>query len=265
MFYFEESCEGIQHVVGVLTDWDLAEQQTAEYSEVQEDSDELRRRTGADADTTETTETTGSGGGLAPLLEIPEEGYEEEGMDAAMALESKKRQKALYRTGTGPFMACDLLHPSRVPPHEYRHDLESFFWVLVWFCCVFNPEKPTKLGVVSAWQSTNLVNVGQAKGEFLRNMDVYHKVLATIHPTFQRFVKKWIFWMHDLFRDALALSSAEFEAVSHYATTLHDVDSSDAKRERVLAKDLKKWNESRRQLRNLVTFDAFMEILETVL
>ncbi|KAL4252758.1 DNA polymerase alpha subunit B [Pleurotus pulmonarius] len=36
-----------------------------------------------------------------------------------------------HRTGTGPFMALDLLDP--VPPiHVYRHDLESLFYVLIW-------------------------------------------------------------------------------------------------------------------------------------
>ncbi|KAJ1299361.1 hypothetical protein OPQ81_003772 [Rhizoctonia solani] len=38
-----------------------------------------------------------------------------------------------HRTGTLPFMAIDLLAQSP-PPHLYRHDLESFFYVLVWIC-----------------------------------------------------------------------------------------------------------------------------------
>ncbi|EUC60699.1 hypothetical protein RSOL_361000, partial [Rhizoctonia solani AG-3 Rhs1AP] len=37
------------------------------------------------------------------------------------------------RTGTLPFMAIDLLVEAP-PPHLYRHDLESFFYVLVWIC-----------------------------------------------------------------------------------------------------------------------------------
>lgn len=38
-----------------------------------------------------------------------------------------------HRTGTLPFMAKDLLVRDP-PPHMYRHDLESFFYVLVWIC-----------------------------------------------------------------------------------------------------------------------------------
>ncbi|KAA1478354.1 hypothetical protein DENSPDRAFT_743249, partial [Dentipellis sp. KUC8613] len=36
-----------------------------------------------------------------------------------------------HSTGTLPFMAMELL--SEEPPvHIYRHDLESFFWILMW-------------------------------------------------------------------------------------------------------------------------------------
>ncbi|KAG6825926.1 hypothetical protein H0H93_016962, partial [Arthromyces matolae] len=37
---------------------------------------------------------------------------------------------ATRRTGTIPFMACDLLVDHEPPPHLYRHDLESFFYIL---------------------------------------------------------------------------------------------------------------------------------------
>ncbi|TFK21746.1 hypothetical protein FA15DRAFT_548134, partial [Coprinopsis marcescibilis] len=35
------------------------------------------------------------------------------------------------RTGTLPFMACELLL-NKPPPHFYRHDLESFVYILLW-------------------------------------------------------------------------------------------------------------------------------------
>lgn len=44
------------------------------------------------------------------------------------------------RTGTAPFMALELLADPGVMGElvrRYRHDLESFSWVLVWVCvCV---------------------------------------------------------------------------------------------------------------------------------
>ena len=44
------------------------------------------------------------------------------------------------RTGTIPFMALELIHPSHPPgsvKHEYRHDHESFAWTLLWIFGTF--------------------------------------------------------------------------------------------------------------------------------
>lgn len=45
-----------------------------------------------------------------------------------------------HRTGTIPFMALDLLAPEPPARHLYRHDLESFFYVLVWTAVFFPRE-----------------------------------------------------------------------------------------------------------------------------
>ena len=68
--------------------------------------------------------------------------------------------------GTAPFMALDLLLYNQPPTHLYRHDLESFYWVLVWFTAVFEPEK-NKLGVLPEFQENDLRNVGYRKGQYL--------------------------------------------------------------------------------------------------
>ncbi|KAF5383654.1 hypothetical protein D9615_003841 [Tricholomella constricta] len=51
---------------------------------------------------------------------------------------------ATHRIGTIPFMAIDLLVENRrPPPHLFRHDLESFFYVLIWaaFCYDFDKKE----------------------------------------------------------------------------------------------------------------------------
>ena len=58
--------------------------------------------------------------------------------------------KPRYRTGTGPFMALDLLRDGSVPLHVYRHDLESFFYVLVYVCAVWDPVQKM-FGHLSSW------------------------------------------------------------------------------------------------------------------
>lgn len=42
---------------------------------------------------------------------------------------------AMNRTGTMEFMAINVLR--RSVPHSYRDDLESFFYVLIWICVMY--------------------------------------------------------------------------------------------------------------------------------
>ncbi|KAG1824081.1 hypothetical protein EV424DRAFT_735504 [Suillus variegatus] len=52
--------------------------------------------------------------------------------------------KGFERTGTVPFMALDLLKPDAIAgrvEHVYRHDAESFVWVLAWICLRYRKGK----------------------------------------------------------------------------------------------------------------------------
>ena len=51
-------------------------------------------------------------------------------LDLAKVLGSG-RSGARHQTGTMEFMAIEVLQGI---DHTYRHDLESFFYVLVWLC-----------------------------------------------------------------------------------------------------------------------------------
>ncbi|KMP04337.1 hypothetical protein CIRG_04028 [Coccidioides immitis RMSCC 2394] len=53
-------------------------------------------------------------------------------MDLAKEL-GTGRSGARYRTGTMEFMAIEVLLNI---DHTYRHDLESFFYVLIWQCAL---------------------------------------------------------------------------------------------------------------------------------
>ncbi|KAJ7243571.1 hypothetical protein B0H12DRAFT_998246, partial [Mycena haematopus] len=50
--------------------------------------------------------------------------------DFALRLKENPPSTSKHRTGTKPYMAIDLLVP-HPPYHRYRHDLESFLYVLV--------------------------------------------------------------------------------------------------------------------------------------
>ena len=56
-------------------------------------------------------------------------------------LDGETRPTDTERTGTIPFMALDLLTEEAWAGHvtrQYRHDCESFAWVLLWICCRYD-------------------------------------------------------------------------------------------------------------------------------
>ncbi|KAG1729432.1 hypothetical protein EDB19DRAFT_1743436 [Suillus lakei] len=76
------------------------------------------------------------------------------------------------RTGTVPFMALDLLTPEGQRgevAHLYRHDLESFVWVLVWVCLRYKNgvllAAPSRL--LDEWATLDPVTCGAMKRMFL--------------------------------------------------------------------------------------------------
>jgi len=55
-------------------------------------------------------------------------------------LAGEERPSGTERTGTIPFMAFDLLTNEAWDGNitrQYRHDCESFAWVLLWICCCY--------------------------------------------------------------------------------------------------------------------------------
>lgn len=119
-----------------------------------------------------------------------------------------------YRTGTGPFMALDLLMEGKVPLHLYRHDLESFFFVLVWFCAVFDPETHT-LGHLRNWESSDLVSIGFQKRHFLQNPNAQKAILGNISPQYQPLIMTWI---RNLFPMFVAVNGTSLSRIQEQAT-----------------------------------------------
>ncbi|KAG5980339.1 hypothetical protein E4U55_004128 [Claviceps digitariae] len=74
---------------------------------------------------------------------------------------------ARYRTGTVPFMAVEVL---RKTDHTYRHDLESFFYVLLWMCArqawingVSGKQQPPKESLLRAWEIGSFEHTARVK------------------------------------------------------------------------------------------------------
>ncbi|KAI0925164.1 hypothetical protein AcW2_005844 [Taiwanofungus camphoratus] len=107
------------------------------------------------------------------------------------ATQEKCRKRPRYPTGTGPFMALDLLVKGNAPLHRYRHDLESFFFVLAWFCAVFDPEKH-QFRRLSDWESPNLYVIGLNKWAFIGRRQEWQDVFASTHPDYEQLTRTWV-------------------------------------------------------------------------
>jgi hypothetical protein len=70
------------------------------------------------------------------------------------AFRDKEETTSKQRTGTRPFMAIDRLL-TKPPRHMYRHDLESLFYVLIWFCTRYDNGQEIESPPLENWAEPN--------------------------------------------------------------------------------------------------------------
>jgi serine/threonine protein kinase len=89
---------------------------------------------------------------------------------------------SVHRTGTMEFMAIEMLQVETNVPHSYRHDLESFFYVLIWICVKYelregghNKKCPPR--VLDGWSGADAPSVKTAQmlieSEFRKILDAF--------------------------------------------------------------------------------------------
>lgn len=79
-----------------------------------------------------------------------------------------------HRTGTAPFMAYELLLPGRFTIHLYRHDLESFLYVLVWTAAGYEGFRPPKgKDPLEMWRGGDWSAIARDKHSFLTSRVTY--------------------------------------------------------------------------------------------
>ena len=110
---------------------------------------------------------------------------------------------ALHRTGTLPFMARDLLR-SPPPPHYYRHDLESFFYILIWAAVHYDLEnqirKPvSKMMVLWDDQVHALTSKSHLFASSGLGHDFLNDLMKLMGKEFDEIKLKWILPLHKLF------------------------------------------------------------------
>ncbi|KAI0929642.1 hypothetical protein AcW1_010344 [Taiwanofungus camphoratus] len=206
-------------IMGVLCDWDLAMTKLPEkdYAEDDRQSNIFNKPDENDIfgypAVVDNSEVEGQSGQQVkvPAQDAPDivEEEDEDGPapsdNEVRATQEQSRKRPRYRTGTGPFMALDLLAKGDVPLHRYRHDLESFFFVLAWFCAVFDPDNH-KSRHLSDWESPNLYAIGRNKRAFLSAEEDWRIVFASMHPDYAPLARTWVRSLRVKFFDLNALS-----------------------------------------------------------
>lgn len=99
------------------------------------------------------------------------------------------------RIGTLPFMAIELLNSALYPPqHYYRHDLESFFYVLAWILANYEDGGRTAVKTFSEWCSGSFTFMAVVKSEYMSS------VTDMPIAQFDQLRKKWLVPLAAAFR-----------------------------------------------------------------
>ncbi|KAL9596264.1 MAG: hypothetical protein Q9179_004676 [Wetmoreana sp. 5 TL-2023] len=108
-------------------------------------------------------------------------------LDLAKVLGSG-RSGARHQTGTMEFMAIEVLQGI---DHTYRHDLESFFYVLIWLCARRTWEREflcsavdrPKRNILTKWYTASFVDIADAKKGYI-HVDDFEKLLIEFPQAF---------------------------------------------------------------------------------
>ncbi|KAI0075673.1 hypothetical protein K474DRAFT_1708853 [Panus rudis PR-1116 ss-1] len=235
-------------VEGVLCDWDL--------SSTKEDLDTLMNST-SDMEGEQNVDLPHRQTDIAntPKRDAQPADDEPESLDEASDDISDMRQRARYRTGTGPFMALELLYtPAEPPIHKYRFDVQSFFWLLCWVAARHNPDKK-KLGKISQWLNKDMMATYYNKHSFITKPGVRQAVFKASHPSYQPLISSWIEKLRILFRTMVRA----FDAIE---------DLRDDMQTSRLANDMQEVNVTaasialkEREIEETITYESFLAAL----
>src|ERR1700761_4702534 len=89
--------------------------------------------------------------------------------DLSVLWDKEPRSTSKQRTGTEPYMALDLLVTGPPPPHLYRFDLESLFYVIAYVVCQYHEGKKIDSPPFELWDHLPTITLRAVKQAFLSN------------------------------------------------------------------------------------------------
>ena len=148
---------------------------------------------------------------------------------------------AKHRTGTIPFMSISLLRGNT--PHRYCHDLESFFYILIWAAIHFDLQKKQCLRTQPNFQDWNNSDLAKAAQPKVNCLTFPGELTPFILDDFKELFHTWINPLRRLFFKAYNTNDLELE----FELEVWDTAA---------------WNEARlKRLEEHITFESFMSVI----
>jgi hypothetical protein len=95
------------------------------------------------------------------------------------------------KTGTRAFMAIGVLYREK---HSFRHDLESFFWVLFWICVHYNGpgQKSIVVPRFDKWNFVDMQELAELKKGTVSHEGDFNKTLDENFTPYYQPLKPWV-------------------------------------------------------------------------
>jgi serine/threonine protein kinase len=117
-------------------------------------------------------------------------------LDHAIRLVEHKPSKGARKTGTGVFMAIQVLMGEH---HTFKHDLESFFWVLFWLGIHWDgPNRKRRTGTVfSKWNTMTTRDLAIAKMGEVFDADIFSEDMENHFSDYCKALIPCLMGLHD--------------------------------------------------------------------
>ncbi|THH31468.1 hypothetical protein EUX98_g2708 [Antrodiella citrinella] len=122
--------------------------------------------------------------------------------DCALAQDGLLPESRIECVGTLPFISIELLSEVAIV-HKYHHDLESFFYLLCFYCVAHNPAILDYDRPIQSWSQADKAHCVYAKTDFLyaRSQDEAMETLfRDAHEEYRELIEAWVRPLLSLFR-----------------------------------------------------------------
>ena len=153
-------------------------------------------------------------------------------MAKLLGLPSDNLTAATHRTGSFPFLALDLLAKEQLLAHWYRHDLEAFFYLLLWASVHYNLKAKTRdiktHACLVKWVGTKDDGRSLKQNILSLDNDGYEEIIRAVKVEFVPLIEDWIEQLRDFLTTARMGHQGSLKARKRATGSANDTTPEDA-------------------------------------